>query len=141
MGRVLKVTVGANLVLAAVVVFAWIGYASWAGLPIDRVCMGFRKVKNEKPWHNPVAFETVVLVLFGFRRYIGERRVRLIIGSLSVWSLLFTFVLPILQSQVYGTEFYSFDRALWWYACFSSLAYALVGSHRPDDERPALAFG
>lgn len=141
MGRVLKITVAANLFLAALVVFGWIGYASWAELPIDVQCMGFRKSwKNEKPWLNPLVFETVFLILFGFRRFIGERRVRLIIGGTTAWLLLFSFVLPTLQAQVYGTEFYSFDRALWWYACLSNIAYALVGSHRPDDDRAALGF-
>ena len=141
MGRFLKMIIAANLVLAALVVFAWIGYAGWAGLPIDSRCMGFRKgwKIDEPAWLSPVVFQTVFLTLFAFRRHIGEPKVRLIIAGCSAWLLLFTLVLPILQSQVYGTDYYSFDRALWWYACLSGIAYALFGTASADD-RPVLAF-
>ena len=141
MRRISKIIVAANFIIAALVVFGWIGYATWAGLPIDAHCMGFRKgwKIDEPAWLSPVMFETVFLILFAFRRYIGEPKVRLIIGGSAAWALLFSFVLPILKSQVYGTEFYSFDRALWWYACVSGIAYALFGTASPDD-RPALAF-
>ncbi len=133
--RALRFVVGVNFVLSAVSVFVWIGFGHLLGLPMDSECMGFQRgfrFPQEPAWVTPFAVEGAFLVAFCFRRPLGEHKVRLFVGGIAAFDLLFMLVLPILMSEVYGTKFYSFDRALWWYACASNILYGLVGTTSTD---------
>lgn len=132
--RIRKI-IAVNLLLSALTVFLWIGYAKLTGLPMDEHCMGFRRdwrFPYFAAWVAPLMIEAGVLVLFCFRSLIGEGKVRFFIGGFSAFSLLFVLVLPILLEQVYGTKSSSSDQALWCYVCFSNVAYGLVGSPSSD---------
>lgn len=121
----------ANAVLAAAAVFILIAYAKLSGLAIDEHFMGFQRDwrwPRAPAWTTPLMMEAAFLIALCFRKFIDQRKLRVMVGGLSAFGLLFLLVLPVLLEQVYGTEFYSPDQLVSWYACFSNIAYALVGS-------------
>ena len=133
MSKPIKSLVQINFILSAIVAIGWIGYAKWSGAQIDQHCMGFRfrsSVLSRPAWVPPLLVETIFLGLFFVRQRLNEFGIRVAIGAYSAGCLVFVLVVPVMTQQLHGTNFSSPGRAIWWYACISNVAYALIGSPR-----------
>jgi Ankyrin repeats (3 copies) len=133
--RMLKRCVAVNFVLSALAVFVWVAFGLYAGKPMEAECLGFHRgsrLPNGPAWVTPVLIQAGFLVVFCLRRRVGEGTARFFLGGIAAFTLVFMLLVPLLLQQVYGTSFYTFDKALWWYACFSSVLLGLVGTNTED---------
>ena len=64
MGRVIRIAVGANFVLIAIIVFAAIGCGLLRGLPINREFLGFHSSHRGPAWLGPLILESLYMFLF-----------------------------------------------------------------------------
>src|SRR5437879_4465704 len=120
----LRALATANFILAALVVFAWIAYEKWRGLPIDEICMGFTRDGRPPPmpaWATPALMEAGLLVLFCLRDRIDQGIVRFLAAGISGWMLTFSLVLPTLGTQVGAS-----DKVVLWYFGLSNIAYGII---------------
>jgi hypothetical protein len=138
MTRMFKRAVAANLISSVVVVFAWTLYALAQGQPIAEQWMGLRWEFGFPIWMDILAVEAVVLWVFCVRRKTEEWKVRLLVGGIGTWGLVFTLGLPLLLpglAYLFPAPDWTADRVVWWYACISDLAYGLVGTATLEDRQ------
>jgi len=131
--RVLRLSVGANLIFSALLVLGWLGYGAWRGWPIDQHCFGFRqgwgpraKMLGIPAWGAPVLIESVCIALFFLPSFTNKRKLGLVMAGFSVWCLLFGLLVPVLKQQAYGIPFFTPEQPIWWYACVSNIACGLL---------------
>ena len=123
----------ANFLFSALYVFAYTGYAKLIGLSINKEFMGFKpsgRAPDSPAWTTPLVIECI-LVCWGLMA--SDLKSRVLVVGFCAWGILSSFVVPMLHEQVYGTKLYSFDRAIWWYACISTMMYALIKPHRGSE--------
>jgi hypothetical protein len=127
--RVLRLSVGANLIFSALLVLAWLGYAAWRGWPIDQHCFGFKhgwRMPAGPAWVTPALIESLCIALFFLPSFASKRKLGLVMAGFSVWCLLFGVLVPVLKQQAYGIPFFTPEQPIWWYACVSNIACGLL---------------
>jgi hypothetical protein len=143
--RRLKTTVSVNLVVAILIVGAYLLYGLRSGLPINQQFLGAGPSHGGRggtgpaipPWALVALAETLVLGTFIVGRYAGSdmalhRKFCGVIGVVGVFLLIvgqLPHYDPLGEERVLRVVGSPVDSGLAWYAWGSHLVYALVGSN------------
>lgn len=138
MMRTLKLAVATNFVLSALAVLALTLYALFDRQQISEQWMGMIAEIGAPIWVDILFVQAILLFVFCMRRRTEEWKVRLLVAGIGGCGLLFSLGLPLVLGGVPDlllAPAWSADRAVWWYACISAVAYGLVGTATPESER------
>jgi hypothetical protein len=131
MKRIFQTGIAGNLVLSLMAVMATTVYGLATIRPFPRDWMGQTGEIGVPGWIDILVVSPVLLLAFFMGRRNEQWRVRLFIGGVGAWGLLFTLLLPQLvtsQPEIFPPPVLRADRLVFWYACLACLAFSLGGA-------------